>query len=68
MKSIPISKHNFFMNASLGLAALLMRPKLPPLDVREIVRVVNFGMFALLHSEGEMFMVALIGFALYAMS
>jgi hypothetical protein len=68
MKSIPISKHNFFMNASFGLAASLMRPKLPALDVREIVRVVNFDMFALLHSEGGVFMVALIGFALYAMS
>jgi hypothetical protein len=45
-----------------------MRPKLPALDVREIVRVVNFDMFALLHSEGGVFMVALIGFALYAMS
>src|SRR5437899_1255841 len=52
MRSIPISKHNFFMNASFGLAASLMRPKRPPLDVREIVRVVNFDMFALPCSEG----------------
>jgi hypothetical protein len=37
--------------------AALTRLKRPPFDVREIVQVVNFGMFAVLPGDGGMFMI-----------